>query len=81
METQEHTGLSELQIAVAVRRFARRECGLKDATGLVALRVTGDTGLGGVWQCYVPFERSCLNSIGPNIHATSDGVCEKRDPR
>lgn len=32
-------------------------------------------GLGGVWQCYYHVACGTLTSVGPNIHATSDGVC------
>lgn len=69
---------AENKIRQAVILFARRECGQRDVRGLAAHRVTGDVGCGGIWQCYRPAEGGGQTSTGPNIHATNDGVCERR---
>lgn len=69
---------TETGIRRAVLAYLRAECGLRGARGLAAVRVTGTAGLGGIWQGYVPMRGGGQNSIGPNVHATSDGaVCRR----
>jgi len=60
----------------AALEFAR-SLGLKNKN-LVAVRVTGTAGLGGVFQCYEPCKVG-QTSVGPNIHVMSDGACSKRE--
>jgi len=68
----------ETRMLRAVTAFARRECGLRGVRGVVAVRVTGTRDLGGVFQCYRPASGGGQTSVGPNIHCTSSGACERR---
>lgn len=71
--------LLEFEIAETVAQFAQATVpGCVGIVDLVAQRVTGTPGLGGLWQCYTHVPRELgggLNSCGAQIHASSDGEC------
>jgi hypothetical protein len=74
------TTTAEDLIRRAALSFARSRFG-RGIRGLVAVRVTGTPGLGGIWQCYEPVPQRLgggLNSVGPNLHITSTGDIEAR---
>lgn len=70
--------MTENSIRLAVLRFARSQPWGRSVRNLAAHRETGSPRLGGIWQCYEPAGQCQQSSIGPNIHAASDGTCEAR---
>jgi hypothetical protein len=66
----------EQTIRLAVQKCAWAH-GVRGA--FFALRLTGEVGKGGVWGIYT--RGNPQNKIGPEIHATSAGVCTVREGR
>jgi hypothetical protein len=69
---------AERRIRNSVIAYARDTTWGRRRRGLVAIRVTGDSGLGGCWQCYVASSGG-QTSHGPQLHATSAGVVTEQE--